>query len=189
MKRIVLLAAVVCPGLFAAGGLMAAATLTTLHIFNGTDGNAPVAGLALGTNGNFYGTAEFGGATNGCIDGCGTVFEITPDGAFTLLHSFTNGDGSTPRAGLVQASDGNLYGTTAFGGLFAGQGTVFRITPSGVLTNLHTFRNTQGSDVEGTLIDRQRLSNHHQWRLHLIQCERFARPRPASVRRVSGQRR
>ena len=155
MKRIALLAVVVCLGFFADDSLMAAATLTTLHVFHDTDGNAPVAALVLGTNGNLYGTTEFGGtATNtACFGGCGTVFEISSDGAFLSLHSFTNNDGDDPRAGLLQASDGNLYGTTAFGGPFAGLGTVFRITPTGVLTNLHTFRGNDGIDPEGTLIE------------------------------------
>ncbi|PYJ61287.1 MAG: hypothetical protein DME24_06840 [Verrucomicrobia bacterium] len=155
MRRIALPAIVVCLGLFADDSLMAAATLTTLHIFTGTDGNAPDAPLVLGTNGNLYGTTEFGGtATNtACFGGCGTVFEISSDGAFLSLHSFTNNDGDDPRAGLLQASDGNLYGTTAFGGPFGGLGTVFRITPTGVLTNLHTFRGNDGIAPEGTLIE------------------------------------
>src|SRR5438552_8023804 len=155
MRRIALPAIVVCLGLFADDSLMAAATLTTLHIFTGTDGNAPDAPLVLGTNGNLYGTTEFGGtATNtACFGGCGTVFEISSDGAFLSLHSFTNNDGDDPRAGLLQASDGNLYGTTAFGGPFGGLGTVFRITPTGVLTNLHTFRGNDGIGPEGTLVE------------------------------------
>src|SRR5438034_3426176 len=155
MRRIALPAAVICLGLFADDSLRAAATLTTLHVFRGTDGNGPEAGLVLGTNGNFYGTTEVGGtATNtACFGGCGTVFEISLDGAFTSLYSFTNNDGDAPRAGLLQASDGNLYGTTAFGGPFGGLGTVFRITPTGVLTNLHTFRGNDGIGPEGTLVE------------------------------------
>ncbi|PYM11065.1 MAG: hypothetical protein DME18_14990 [Verrucomicrobia bacterium] len=153
MRRIALL--VVCLGLFADDSLRAAASLTTLHVFRGTDGNAPDAPLVLGTNGSFYGVTSYGGtATNtACIGGCGTVFEISPAGAFVSLHSFTNNDGDDPRAGLLQASDGNLYGTTAFGGPFGGSGTVFRITPTGVLTNLHTFRGNDGIGPEGTLIE------------------------------------
>lgn len=154
MKRIALLAVVFFLNLFSGDSLMAAATLTTLHIFTGADGNAPQAGLALGTNGSLWGTTASGGTgTNVCIDGCGTVFEISLGGAFMSHHSFTNADGEAPRAGLVQASDGNLYGTTAFGGTFAGHGTVFRITPTGVFTNLHTFRGNEGNGVEGTLIE------------------------------------
>ena len=118
MKPLASLFALFFLSLFPAQIPAATATLKTLHIFTGPDGNAPQAGLALGTNGNFYGTTSYGGTNNNCIDGCGTIFEITPDGAFTSLHSFTNYDGSNPRSGLVQASDGNLYGMTAGGGFF-----------------------------------------------------------------------
>src|SRR5882724_1983681 len=137
MKRVALLAIVVGLGLsVVAGNLLAAVTLTTLHTFTGADGDAPVAGLALGTNGNFYGTTAFGGMeTNGCVGSCGTLFEISSDGAFTSLHLFNHDDGSAPRGGLVQASDGNLYGTTFDGGA-CGLGTAFRITASGVLTTI-----------------------------------------------------
>jgi uncharacterized repeat protein (TIGR03803 family) len=157
MKRIALLAVVVCLGPFAAGSLIAAATLTTLHIFNETDGNAPKGALVLGTNGNFYGITQYGGtSTNFCIGGCGTVFEISPGGAFTSRHSFTNYDGSDPRGGLAQGSDGNLYGTTAAGGFFGpgGLGTVFRMTPSGVITTIHSFDiGGGGIGPEGDLIE------------------------------------
>jgi len=152
MKRVALLAVVACLSPFAAGDLMAASPLMTLHVFNDTDGNAPVGALVLGTNGSFYGVTSYGGmGTNFCIGGCGTVFEISPDGAFTSLHSFTNNDGSDPRAGLLQASDGNFYGSTAGGGPFGGVGTVFQMTPTGVLTTLHTFRSLDGISPEGTL--------------------------------------
>jgi uncharacterized repeat protein (TIGR03803 family) len=75
-------------------------------------------------NGNLYGTTA-GGGTNG---GYGTVFQISSTGALTSLYSFTGGnDGANPQAGLVQTSDGNLYGTTADGGQGIA-GTVFRLT-------------------------------------------------------------
>ncbi len=135
--------------LAAAGNLMAAATLTTLHTFTGVDGSAPEAGLVRGTNGNFYGTTVNGGTSANCIDGCGTVFEISPSGAFTSLHSFTNFDGEAPRGALVQGSDGNLYGTTFAGGVPGpgGGGTVFRITASGVLTTIHSSAIDSGCGV------------------------------------------
>ena len=153
MKCVALLAVVLSAGLFAEEGLMAAATLTTLHIFNGTNGNAPVGTLVLGTNGNFYGVTEFGGTSTKCSGGCGTVFEISLGGVFTSRHSFTNNDGEAPRGGLAPGSDGNLYGTTAAGGFF-GLGTVFQITPSGVLTTVHSFAlGSGGFDPEGDLIE------------------------------------
>ena len=96
-----------------------------------------------GSDGNFYGTTPFGGANS--FEGgpkAGTLFKITPSGAFTKLWDFCSqsncADGSLPLAPLVQGSDGNLYGTTTAGGA-NNQGTVFKITPSGSLTSLYTF--------------------------------------------------
>jgi uncharacterized repeat protein (TIGR03803 family) len=117
-------------------------TLTTLHSFAGADGYGPNAGLVQATNGNLYGTTTFGGASNTCPDGCGTIFKITPSGTLTTLHSFDGTDGAYPWAGLVQATNGNLYGTTAGGGegnCRGGCGMVFKITPSGTLTTLYSF--------------------------------------------------
>ncbi len=104
-------------------------------------------GLLQATNGNFYGTTSTGGPYNeNCNNnGCGTVFEITPSGKLTTLHSFGTqaNDGWEPNAGLVQANDGNFYGTTLHGGAYEGpdyaQGTAFKITPTGVLTTLASF--------------------------------------------------
>ncbi len=124
-------------------------TLTTLYSFcpegsRCTEGANPVSGLVQGSDGNFYGTTTMGGA-NGYYGG--TVFKITPNGTMTVLYSFCSEtnctDGMSPRAGLLQGSDGNFYGTTsgggANGGRASGGGTVFRISPSGVLTTLYSF--------------------------------------------------
>jgi uncharacterized repeat protein (TIGR03803 family) len=119
-------------------------TLTTLYKFcsqaNCTDGSAPYGGLVQGTDGNFYGTT-YGGGTSGFSSG--TVFKITPTGTLTTLYSFCSQhdcpDGAHPYAGLVQATDGNFYGTTSMGGNSSNNGTFFRITPSGTLTTLHSF--------------------------------------------------
>lgn len=109
-------------------------TLATLANFNGDNGAVPQAALLLGTDGNFYGTTAFGGANNG-----GTVFKITAGGTLTTLYGFSGGaDGGQPSAGLMQASDGNLYGTAANGGA-NGFGTIFKITPGGTLTTLYSF--------------------------------------------------
>jgi uncharacterized repeat protein (TIGR03803 family) len=118
-------------------------TLTTLYSFcsqtNCTDGDYPVAGLIQATNGDFYGTTELGGA-NGNY---GTVFRMTPSGTLTTLYSFCSQtnctDGFEPNAGLIQATNGELYGTTAVGGANGNYGTVFKITPSGTLTTLYSF--------------------------------------------------
>ena len=142
-----------------------AGTLTTLHGFGGTDGTFPLGTLVQATDGNFYGTTFFGGAYNDnyCGDyflGCGTVFKITPSGSLTTLYSFCSQgspctDGAGPNAGLVQAADGNLYGTTTTGG-GGGRGTVFKITPGGTLTTLYSFCSLSncrdGSGPNGALV-------------------------------------
>ncbi len=95
--------------------------LTILHDFDGRDASTPFAGLAQGTDGNFYGTTAGGGISNNSCDGCGTVFKITPSGTFNILYSFCSrsgcADGYEPFAGLVQGTDGNFYGTTVGGGV------------------------------------------------------------------------
>jgi len=118
--------------------------LTTLYSFcsNGPpclDGDNPQAGLVEATNGSFYGTTSAGGASGG-----GTVFEITPagSGSFITRYSFCAQtgclDGQLPVAPLIQATDGDFYGTTQEGGAYGG-GTIFKITPSGTLTTLYSF--------------------------------------------------
>jgi uncharacterized repeat protein (TIGR03803 family) len=121
--------------------------LTTLHSFDGSDGNGPQAGLVQGTDGNFYGTTYSGGANNSCSSACGTVFKINPRGRVTTLHTFDGTDGANPFARLVQGTDGNFYGTTAGGGANLYYGTVFKITPGGTLTTLHSFA---GYPVDGS---------------------------------------
>ncbi len=108
-------------------------TLTTLHLFDFTDGQEPNGALVQATDGNFYGTMGFGGST--CSLGCGTVFKMTPDGTLSTLHSFDGADGWLPLGGLLQATDGNFYGTTTYGGSgnctnngYAACGTVFKLS-------------------------------------------------------------
>jgi len=117
-------------------------TFNVLYRFGGADGAYPYDGLVQGMDGNFYGTTRFGGA-NTCIgNGCGTVFKITPGGILTTLYNFCGqpncADGYGPSGGLIQATDGNFYGTTEEGGA-SGYGTVFKITPLGTLTTLYSF--------------------------------------------------
>lgn len=112
--------------------------LTTLYNFCSLsgcpDGFDPQAGVVLGTDGNFYGTTTEGGAY-----GVGTVFKVAPAGVLTTLASFNGANGSSPDFGaLIQATDGNFYGTTQQGGTY-NEGTVFRMTPAGSLTTLHNF--------------------------------------------------
>ena len=120
---------------------LSAQSLTTLHMFAGypSDGGVPDAGVVQATDGNFYGTTYTGGASGNCQGGCGTIFKITSAGTLTTLHSFTWYDGASPVGALVQGSDGNLYGTTYGGGAEPRVGTVFKITPGGTLTTLYSF--------------------------------------------------
>jgi uncharacterized repeat protein (TIGR03803 family) len=136
--------------------ITAAGVETVLYSFaGGSDGSSPQAGLIDGSDGNFYGTTELGGLHNlGTGQNRGTVFRITPAGMETVLYSFAGSDGSHPYAGLMQGSDGNLYGTTSIGGA-NGLGTVFQITrpPASVETVLHSFAGgSDGSSPQAGLI-------------------------------------
>jgi len=118
--------------------------LTTLHGFSGgTDGGYPNAGLVQAADGNFYGTTYLGGQY-----GYGTAFRITTNGALTTLHAFSGGtDGGYAISGLIQATDGLLYGTATYG-----NGGVFRMTTSGTFTPLVSFNDANGADPRGGLV-------------------------------------
>jgi uncharacterized repeat protein (TIGR03803 family) len=131
--------------------------LTTLYNFcsktNCADGEFPQGSLLLATNGNFYGTTKFGGATCSLnSSGCGTIFEITPEGKLTTLYTFCeNGgencaDGANPEAPLIEGTNGDFYGTTFFGGNSNDAGTAFEITAAGKLTTIYTFCSKAGED-------------------------------------------
>src|SRR5579872_1171284 len=123
--------------------------LTTIHSFCrsgwpcSVDGDGPTAGLIQASDGYLYGTTNYGGIS-GCPfrDGCGTFFQITPKGKLTTLYHFCSlsdcSDGGNPSAALVQAADGDFYGTTQYGGP-SNDGTVFKITSTGMLTTLYSF--------------------------------------------------
>jgi uncharacterized repeat protein (TIGR01451 family) len=120
-------------------------TLTTLVNFNGVNGGIPLAGLALGPDGNFYGTTEFGGT-----NGDGTVFKMTTNGTLTTLVNFNGTNGANPLASLTAGPGGNLYGTTEYGGTEYGGtngswGTVFQVTTNGTFTTLLQFGITNGA--------------------------------------------
>ncbi len=119
---------------------------TVLYSFGATaaDGNYPQAGLVRDTAGNLYGTTFQGGASS-----VGTVFELTPSGTETILHSFgeTPTDGTYPEAALVRDRNGNLYSTTQYGGAYT-YGTVFELTPSGTETILHNFDHNKTDGIE-----------------------------------------
>jgi len=130
---------------------------TILHSFceksGCSDGSAPYVGLTLASDGNFYGvTAEGGNDAATCpiqSYGCGTVFRISPSGSLKTLYTFCTQsgcpDGQIPQGQLIQATDGDLYGTTDGGGS-ANQGTVFRITLEGKLATIHDFCTGNCSD-------------------------------------------
>jgi len=112
-----------------------AAEYKALHKFKGgKDGASPQAGLIFDPAGNLYGTTYAGGRSSLCDGGCGTVFKLTSNGGGSwtksVLHSFHYTDGSAPSASLILDAAGNLYGTTAGGGIY-GMGTVFQLTPNG----------------------------------------------------------
>jgi uncharacterized repeat protein (TIGR03803 family) len=147
--------------------------LTTLYTFCAqpkcADGTGSQ-GLLLASDGNFYGTTPLGGTDNCGLyqgGGCGTVYKLTPSGKFTTLYTFcvqpSCADGATPWAGLIQAADGALYGTTSEGGIpgdpkcaaqVIGCGTVFKITIAGSLTTLYRFLDspTDGWEPKGGLL-------------------------------------
>ncbi|HXJ96262.1 MAG TPA: choice-of-anchor tandem repeat GloVer-containing protein [Terriglobia bacterium] len=130
-------------------------TLTTLYNFcsrtDCSDGTNPDAALTQATDGNFYGIAQNGGLLSCEGTGCGTIFKITPQGVFTVLHAF-DPDGGIPLSTLIQATDGNFYGVGQLGGAYF-DGTVFKITPSGDFTTLHSFDGTDGSVPVGGLVE------------------------------------
>jgi uncharacterized repeat protein (TIGR03803 family) len=122
-------------------------TFTTLVEFNQTNGSTPYMVLTQGADGNLYGTTNEGGLSDVCASlgaggGCGTVFKMTPEGVLTTLYSFCSeancSDGRSPIGFLAEGASGDFYGTTAGGGAHSG-GTVFKITPAGVLTTLYSF--------------------------------------------------
>jgi uncharacterized repeat protein (TIGR03803 family) len=139
-------------------------TLTVLHSFCGgngcgslpTDGADPTGRVVFGVNGDLYGTTQTGGVYDGFYNQ-GTIFRISASGVYTILHLFSGNfgstpDGANPAAGLTLASDGNFYGTTTAGGA-SGDGTVFKMTPAGTVTLLHSFAgSSDGSMPMGALV-------------------------------------
>src|SRR5712691_6930847 len=113
-------------------------------------GDIPFGGVIRDAAGNLYGTSLAGGSVRACNNGfgCGTVFKLDRRGIETVLYNFTGAtDGANPQASLIQDANGNLYGTTATGGVGCGSlgcGTVFKLDPTGTESVLHSF--TDGAD-------------------------------------------
>jgi uncharacterized repeat protein (TIGR03803 family) len=128
---------------------------------NCADGTNPTAGLVRANNGLFYGTTSRGGTGAACqfYAGCGTLFRISSAGKLQTLHDFCGqpncADGMFPEADLIQATDGQIYGTTDAGGLVAGTcsmgcGIAFKISPpiGGAFTPLHAFTPSEGTQFQ-----------------------------------------
>lgn len=115
--------------------------------FKEAGGAHPESGLIQATDSNFYGTTFEGGAT-----GRGVLFRVTPGGTYTVLHNFTGeSDGGWPLGGLVQASDGNLYGTTSYG-TTTNRGVIFRATLTGHVVTVREFDSGTGASPVGALL-------------------------------------
>ena len=113
MRILQVLLAIILVAWLGQPGRATADTIKTLHTFTGGfDGSQPYGGLIQGSDGNFYGTTYSGGGS-----GLGTVFSITGAGILSNVYNFGgSSDGEKPEAGLIQGSDGFLYGTTYRGG-------------------------------------------------------------------------
>jgi len=120
--------------------IAATRTESVLYSFTGgNDGKRPVANLARDTAGNLYGTTYMGGSALS-----GTVFKVDTSNQETVLYNFTGGaDGQYPFAGVIIDSQGNLYGTTIFGGT-SSDGVAFELDTAGAETVLHTFNGSNG---------------------------------------------
>jgi len=125
--------------------------VTSLHEFSNTDGAYSIGTLIQASDGYFYGTTQWGGAF-----GEGTIFKMDSNGNLTTFYSFAGGnDGAEPLAGLIQASDGNLYGTAWYGGTYD-CGTVYKTDLSGNFTTLYSFSGgTDGGAPWSALIQAQ----------------------------------
>jgi uncharacterized repeat protein (TIGR03803 family) len=138
--------------------LTPAGQITTLGILRNTNGADPFGELVQGTNGSLYGTASEGGVGN-----YGTIYEVTTNGVLSVLDMFNGTNGAAPYGGLLPGADGNFYGMTSAGGtdgylpnptgVTNGYGTVFKMTPAGVLTTIASFHGTNGATPYGALVE------------------------------------
>lgn len=122
-------------------------SVTTLYNFDSTHGAFPYGALVQGSDGNFYGTTSGGGSAN-----AGVIFQVTAKGALSVLYNFDPAhpaNGYQAFAGLVAATDGNLYGSTIFGGS-GNSGVLFKITTAGTYSVLSNFDTTHGAGAYPT---------------------------------------
>ncbi len=119
-----------------------AGVLTTIYSFNDPTGYQPMGPLVQAADGFFYGTTYSGGSL-----GAGVIYKVTPAGVYTVLHNFdtsTRANGINPSTGMVQGSDGFLYGVTSGGGATL-DGTIFKIKTDGTLfAVIHNFDGSHG---------------------------------------------
>lgn len=131
---------------------------TVLYNFQGDpDGEEPWAAPIVDSSGNLYGTTVSGGGRGTCIGGCGTVFKVDSEGNETVLYGFQGTpDGQGPESSLIEDSNGNLYGTTPYGGAY-GWGTVFKLDTAGNETVLYSFQGGPdgGMPFSNLLLDSQ----------------------------------
>ncbi len=139
---------------------------TVLFVANGPDASSLDSPLTLDAAGNIYGMSPYGGNLScGGGGGCGTLFKLTPDGKFSVLHAFAQEEGRQPEGGLVLDAEGNLYGAANFGGdlkceslgygyAVPGCGTIYKLDRNGNFSILHTFLGpVDGSLPLGLIID------------------------------------
>jgi uncharacterized repeat protein (TIGR03803 family) len=146
----------------------------TLVNFNGINGQYPASGVTFDNQGNMYGTTAQGGpsfnpiGSNGILNyGLGTLWKYSPGAGLTSLFSFAgstspSNNGYRPLMPLVMDGQGNLYGTTYYGGndffpdnSHFGWGTIFKYSSAGQFTTLHEFSGPEGANPVGVLLDSQ----------------------------------
>jgi uncharacterized repeat protein (TIGR03803 family) len=152
-------------------------TLTTIYSFASGAPYYEPAGLVQAANGTFYGVAYTGSGTGG------GVFKLTPGGVFTALHDFVGGatDGINP-SGFTQGTDGNFYGVTQNGGV-NNQGTIYKITPAGTFTLLHSFNiNTDGGEYPTANLTQASDGNFYST---AVNCSVFGCGQPESIYKVT----
>jgi uncharacterized repeat protein (TIGR03803 family) len=125
--------------------------ITNLVSFNQTNGRYPTGPLLQANDGNIYGTTLYGGDSTA---NAGEVFQVTTSGQFTNLVLFNITNGSNPNFGVIQGVDGNLYGTTTYGGAYVaedtnhyGFGTIFKLSTNGVFSTVASFDGTDGKSA------------------------------------------
>ena len=136
-----------------------AGQLSSLYSFAGpVDENPYPAGLMLARDGTLYGTTGYGGEYSN-----GTIFTITPGGTLTTLYTFDGTNGIDPEASLVEGFDGMIYGSTERGTGPYLQGTIFGITPGGVLATLAFFDGSYGGGTAAPLVQGSNGSLYGVW--------------------------